>query len=299
MDIVTHAGIGMIAGAPLASSQPELAIGIVAGSVLPDLDALGRVFGKRTFLHIHQTWSHAIPVQAVLSVIAGCIAHAVGIDGVMIAIGLFAGLVVHTLLDFTNTLGVTLLAPFSRRRFCREWVFFIDATVLALTFIAAGFTGWNLYTNGEVSARYAVAFFSILFIYIFGKALLRARVGTVASDAVSLIPSALYPWRFFGVTSGKGLAELFQVNAITRSRKSLRQHQVFDASYLPLLAGVPEFELMRGLSRAYHVVNVSRTDAGELILCRDLRTRNFGTSFGDLEVLLDPDKRVKQIHFHV
>ena len=299
MDIVTHAGIGLIAGAPLASSQPELAIGIVAGSVLPDLDALGRIFGKRTFLYLHQTWSHAIPVQALLSAIVGCIVHAVGIDGVMIAIGLFAGQVVHTLLDFTNTLGVTLLAPFSRRRFCREWVFFIDATVLALTFVAAGFTGWNFYTTGEVSARYAVAFFSILVIYIFGKALLRARVGTVASDTVSLIPSALYPWRFFGVTSGKRLAELFQINAITRSRKLLRQHRVFDASYLPLLAGVPEFVLMRGLSRAYHVVNVSKTDAGELILCRDLRIRNFGTSFGDLEVLLDPDKRVKQIHFHV
>jgi hypothetical protein len=35
MDIVTHAGIGMIAGAPLASSQPELAIGRFYTSIKP------------------------------------------------------------------------------------------------------------------------------------------------------------------------------------------------------------------------------------------------------------------------
>jgi membrane-bound metal-dependent hydrolase YbcI (DUF457 family) len=47
MDIITHAGIGLIAAAPLLNSHPELAAGLVAGSVLPDLDALNRVFGKR------------------------------------------------------------------------------------------------------------------------------------------------------------------------------------------------------------------------------------------------------------
>lgn len=78
MEIITHAGIGLIAAAPMLNSRPELALGLVAGSVLPDLDALARVFGKRAFLRSHQTWSHAIPVQGAVSVLAGVIASACG-----------------------------------------------------------------------------------------------------------------------------------------------------------------------------------------------------------------------------
>ena len=119
MDIVTHAGIGLIAAAPCLDSQPELALGLVAGSVLPDLDALSRVFGKRAFLHSHQTWSHALPVQAVIAALAGYLARKHGANGVLFGAGLFVGLAIHTLLDLSNTLGVTLFAPFSRKRFCR------------------------------------------------------------------------------------------------------------------------------------------------------------------------------------
>ena len=56
---------------------------------------------------------------------------------------------------------------------------------------------------------------------------------------------------------------------------------------------------MSELSPAYHIVNARKTDAGELILCRDLRIRNFGTRFGDLELVIDTDQRVKCLKFHV
>ena len=153
------AGIGLIAAAPVLNSRPELALGLVAGSVLPDLDALARVFGKRAFLRSHQTWSHAIPVQVAVSVLAGVIGNAWGADGLLLGAGLFVGLVIHTLLDFSNTLGVTLLAPFSRKRFCLEWVFFIDAFVLTLTFITAGYSLWLFYRNDDVPTLYAGIFF--------------------------------------------------------------------------------------------------------------------------------------------
>src|SRR4051794_28616833 len=138
MDILTHAGIGLIAATPLMNSHPELALGLVAGLVLPDLDALSRLFGKRAFLRSHQNWSHALPVQAVVSVLAGWVARFFGADGWAFGVGLCFGFAGHTLLDFSNTLGVTLAAPFSRRRFCLEWVFFIDAFVLAATVVTSG-----------------------------------------------------------------------------------------------------------------------------------------------------------------
>ncbi len=299
MDIITHAGIGLIAAAPMLNSRPELALGLVAGSVLPDLDALGRVFGKRAFLRSHQTWSHAIPVQGAVSVLAGVLTSACGAAGPLLGAGLFAGLVIHTLLDFSNTLGVTLLAPFSLKRFCLEWVFFIDACVLMLTLIMAGFSLWLFYRSGDVPTRYAGIFFGVMAVYFGTKGILRRRAGALATDAVSLMPSALWPWRFFGLEECRNCVRRFQINAITGSQKTLAQQEVFDAAYAGLLANVPEFMLMRGLSPAYHVVSAKKTEAGELLVCRDLRTRNFGTVYGDLEVLLDKNNGVLRTTFHV
>ena len=299
MDIVTHAGIGLIAATPVLNSRPELALGLVAGSVIPDLDAVSRVFGKRAFLRAHQTWSHALPMQAAVSVMAGFVASWCGADGFSFAAGLFTGLAIHALLDFSNTLGVTLLAPFSRKRFCLEWVFFIDAFVLMLTFGATGFSLWLYHRNGEVPVRYAGIFFAAMAIYFGAKGILRHRAGTLAPDAVTLVPSALWPWRFFGVANRGDCIRLFKINAITGRRKNQAQQEFFDATYAGLLASVPEFVLMRDLSPAYHVVSVNKTNVGKVVVCRDLRTRNFGTTFGDLEVLLDKNNDVLRTKFHV
>src|SRR5215468_216664 len=124
MDIVTHAGVGLVAASPFLADRPELAVGIVAGSVLPDLDALCRLQSKTAFLRAHQTWSHALPVQLTLSAGTAFIAALLGWRGIEVGMGLFAGFVGHSLLDLTNTYGVAWLTPFSRRRFCLEWVFF-------------------------------------------------------------------------------------------------------------------------------------------------------------------------------
>jgi hypothetical protein len=40
-------------------------------------------------------------------------------------------------------------------------------------------------------------------------------------------------------------------------------------------------------------------DSETCLLCRDMRTRNFGTSFGDLEVWLDTNKKILRTRFHV
>src|SRR6516164_1443007 len=108
MDIVTHAGIGLIAASPFLADRPELAVGIVAGSVLPDLDALCRLANKIAFLSWHQSWSHAFPVQLAFSLGLGVVATLLGWKGIELGAGLLAGLIGHTLLDLTNTYGVAL-----------------------------------------------------------------------------------------------------------------------------------------------------------------------------------------------
>jgi membrane-bound metal-dependent hydrolase YbcI (DUF457 family) len=299
MDIFTHAGIGLIAAAPFLASRPELAAGLVAGSVLPDLDALSRVFGKLAFLRSHQTWSHALVYQAAASVIAGFAAQALKMDGVWLGVGLFAGFAGHTLLDLSNTLGVTLLAPFSRRRFCLEWVFFIDAIVLISTGVAAAGSLEEFRRDGSVSRRWAGVFLTLMTVYFCAKGNLRRRAGRLAPDARSLVPSALVPWHFHATSANGARVQIFRINAITGSRKTVAQHAVLDAAYADTLQKLPEFELMRTLSPAYHVIKASAFEAGERIKCRDLRTRNFGSTFGDLDVVLDANGKVKSAKLHV
>jgi membrane-bound metal-dependent hydrolase YbcI (DUF457 family) len=53
MDIVTHAVIGLVMAAPCLDNLP-LAVGLVIGSVMPDLDVLSRLFGKRAMILCHQ-----------------------------------------------------------------------------------------------------------------------------------------------------------------------------------------------------------------------------------------------------
>lgn len=298
MDILTHAGIGLIAAGPFVNSLPELALGIVAGSVVPDLDALARLFGKTAFVQCHQTWSHALLVQAIVSALAGCLAQHFGFDGMMLGIGLAGGMAFHTLLDFTNTLGVMLLVPFVMRRVCVEWVFFIDAFVLVTTLIAALITVVDFSTAGEVSVKVFLIYFAALILYVAAKAVLRRRAGRAAADAVSIIPSALYPWYFFAVVNARARVQLLKINAPSGAQSLISEHEILDSAY-GCVAEVPEFALMRKLSPAYHVAKAEQTVEGELLLCRDFRTRNFGTTFGDLEVLLDSQQRVKRIHFHV
>ncbi len=61
---------------------------------------------------------------------------------------------------------------------------------------------------------------------------------------------------------------------------------------------LPEFQLMQELSSGYHVVESRSEDGRTTLVCRDLRTRNFGGRFGVLEVTLGPRGDVEQKIFH-
>jgi membrane-bound metal-dependent hydrolase YbcI (DUF457 family) len=300
MDILTHATIGLIAASPFAVNSPELAGGILLGSVLPDVDTFSRIFGKRTFLAWHQTWTHSLPLTLGLSVALTLCSIFFDWNGLQLGIGLFFGMLGHILLDYSNTLGVALLKPFSNRRFCLEWVFFIDATVLAITLLTTGRIVWNWYQGQLENYAASLACGILLIVYWIFKGVLRSRAGRLAPvGTVSLLPSALTPWKFLCAKVEKDEASLFYLNACTGATVSKHSVPIHDAIFKPLLAQLPEFKIMQELSPAYHVVDVVNEERGKRILCRDLRTRNFGTSFGDLTVWLGETNQITRIHFYV
>jgi membrane-bound metal-dependent hydrolase YbcI (DUF457 family) len=269
MDVVTHGMSGFVLAAPLLPTQPGAAATFMLATVAPDLDALSRLFGKRAFLAAHQTWSHALPVTVALTLgllVAGVPAT--------VCLAFAAGMALHVVLDWTNTYGITLWAPFSRRRSSADAVFFIDATVVALSVAASALTAWLW--AGWIAAAYAV----LLAAYVAWKFALRRRaVRLCGAEPESLLPSALVPWRWFGCRRAGGAVKLFTVNGTVAENRVVR---ILDDTEV---RDVPEFRIMRGLSPLFHATE--RED--DTITCRDLRTRNFGARFGTVTVRLEPD----------
>lgn len=296
MDIITHALIGLAAAGPFAVEQPVLAAGIVGGSVMPDLDVVARFFGKRAMLRAHQTVSHSLPVLAAVSLVLGLLP----VPGGAFAIGFFAGAALHVLLDYSNTLGVTLLWPLIPRRLQKGWVFFLDAFVTVSTLAALAVTVMQFLDTGIISPWIAIALGCVLAAYWVVKArLLETAKRLAGPQTVSLIPSALVPWHFWTCsrTSNEITVELLNVLDATRSRPS--RYEVLDEQAGRVLHDLPEWHLMRELSPAYHVIKIEPFGDGRRISCRDLRIRNFNSRYGDLEVDVDADGRRTQAVFHV
>ena len=107
MDIVTHAMKGVVASKAIYSDDPLAGVLFVSGSVLPDLDALSRLFGKRAFLMAHQTWSHSLAGVFVAGLVTACGMGSLPFISASVAfkfaLAVSLGMSFHILLDLTNS----------------------------------------------------------------------------------------------------------------------------------------------------------------------------------------------------
>lgn len=300
MDIVTHGMMGVIAASPFLADRPVPAALFMIGSVLPDLDAFSRIFGKRAFLVSHQTYSHAIPVILGFAALAGAGLRMAGLDPLAGGTALALGMVFHSLLDVTNTYGIMLLAPFCRRRYCTEWVFFIDSVVVAATLPVAGWVGWSLITTGGAGWKVQAAYGAAMGLYWAAKVGLRRRAARVGpAGSLALLPSALVPWEYLGCVPLGRRVRLYRIDAIRGAIVDDRTVDIHDDEWMERIRDIPEVRVMRELSPAFHVVSVTTGVDGTELRCRDLRTRNFDTRFGELTVELEAGGAVRRLDFHV
>lgn len=286
MDIVTHAAAGIVLASPFLPEHPLAASGFILGSALPDLDSLSRLAGQRVFLRVHQGWTHALPVAAAIGV-AGLVLH------LPLFVGVALGMALHSLLDYTNTYGTSLLWPVRKQRYCREWIFFIDVVVLVAVFAALAFVALEWQSS---TAAPALAFGVFFLGYLAVRILLRRRAFRIApAGTTSLIPSAVVPWRFLGLAG----SETFVLDAIRGRISNRRAHPILDERWRDTAMKIEEFRTMAELSSGYHVVAADADPDGTRLLCRDLRTRNFATKFGDLEILIPHNGAPQVLEFHV
>jgi membrane-bound metal-dependent hydrolase YbcI (DUF457 family) len=299
MDIVTHAMTGVIAAAPLAAWRPLTAACATFGCVLPDLDVLARLLGKRAFLRCHQTFTHSLPVIAALTLVILAAWHWVGLPEPWAPLALAAGMILHSMMDASNTYGAAIAWPLVRRRFSLGWLFFIDAVTLVVTGLFCAISLHNLRTFDSSPAP-AIVFAAFVPAWWTTRLLLARRVRRLApSDVKGLVPSALLPWRFYGYIMHGKRAELRRLNAFTGRQSPQGECGILDDEFAEQLSSVPEFGLMRQLSAGYHVVSAHADGDSVTVTCRDLRTRNFGGRFGILEVTFDSRGRAERTVFHV
>lgn len=302
MDIVTHAMIGIVGASPAIATYPIGAMAFAIGSVAPDLDALSRLFGKKAFLNWHQTYSHSIPIIAVLSALIAA-SYWFWVEAAFeLSIGFGLGMTVHSLMDVSNTFGIKLMAPFSQRRFSSEWVFFIDLPVILTTSFMLTIVLWQFQNNFDSIRLFwtGVSFWIFVAAYWSGKGFLKTRALKNCAANSCLIPCAFLPWRFLGCTQvSKRMVETYSINSVSGKKSDVENTEVFSSSYSPILLNLAEFAIMRKLSPMFHVVEVQTSDNGTALKCRDLRTRNFNTKFGELIVKLGNDGHVKELKWNV
>lgn len=287
MDILTHLMIGAAVTSPFWPTHPLESVAFTLGSVLPDIDALSRQFGKVAYLRAHQGWTHAIPMHVLLGSLGVAILEWSGYSVFTPSIiALTAAAVLHVLLDWTNTWGVRLFAPFDNRRRSLEWVFFVDAWVLTLTAVTLAYQTHQYVTAGRTSLWLTPAWLAAMTAYFAAKGFLRAHAGRLVEDAVALVPDTFLPWRFHVTTRRDDTATTYVLDLFPLRRTRVEERAILDREWSRALDELPEFRAMRELSSGYHVVAADRTT----LTCRDLRTRNFGTNFGRLLVAREGDR---------
>lgn len=110
---------------------------------------------RRFFLKCHQTYTHALPLIALGGLVVAGGLFLAGVNAIWLVA---AGMAFHALLDATNTYGVTLLGPFTTRRYCTEWVFFIDSVVIFATIICLLLIGERMVKGEAVGPGVALGY---------------------------------------------------------------------------------------------------------------------------------------------
>ena len=193
------------------------------------------------------------------------------------------GLCLHVALDLCNTFGIQLLWPFTRRRFCFDAVFFIDAVAWALTL---GFFGL-VFADVLAPSLGVIGYAGLFATYVLSKLVLQRRVRKRLGVDFA-IPSALNPFRFFVFAQRAGQLKTAMFNALTNQSSGSTALPEATPEIVELVGKNELFRDMQSILRALHVTCVDKDPTGTTVVAQDLAVRNFGGRFGRTELHFDP-----------
>ena len=267
MDILHHSVIGLI-GVNVALDLDCAMIGyfFLLGSILPDLDAFLVVLNKRLYLKNHQGFSHSLllaPVYAFILVFV----FTFWIDFLwMNYMGLLLGIFVHSILDYSNTYGIKLFYPLSNKRFSLDAIFFIDTFLILLTL--------SMYIY-----HYNISIYLGLFLLYIGAKIVMQRYIKQKLNASFVIPSAFNPFEFFIYIYDKKRIEIFRYTLFSDKKRDYKKIENQDEIFYYLTQKSSLFKDIQKISKALHIVKVSKSNQKIIIEAKDLAVRNFGMKF--------------------
>ena len=169
-------------------------LGMVLAGTLADADGISAWFGPRAFLIWHRTYTHSLLGTLIVVAIATFVALQMNRKSAdpatephrdwklvgEIAFAMAVAAIAHLLMDLCQSDGVTLLWPFSGRRFAGDLLPGIDAWILALLIseilvpelfrlVSSEIGARSKTPRGRNGARIALA---LLLVYVSGRALL-------------------------------------------------------------------------------------------------------------------------------
>ncbi len=281
VDIVHHALVGLGGALVLgACGQPEAGVGLMLGSVVPNLDAGLMVLGRDRYLRLHQGATHSLLVIPFLATFLAFVVSGVArIDGLPVLLGAMGGMALHVALDALNTFGVRLLWPF-RPRVALDAFCFVDLPTLAMTAAALAALGT---VAGEAVPSLAVAGGWLLGVAAYaGARLAWARRVRAMTGATHIVPDGIDPLRAYLAWSGDGCVETAYARGL-RARVGGRT-----AVGLPppgtsaLCRTSPTFARLEESLKLFVPVSLTEAEGVTTVVSRCMAVRNFGNRYGEL-----------------
>jgi inner membrane protein len=192
--------VSKITGNPLLLSDAAT-IGIVAGSVFPDVDILLQKWGDYVYLKNHRGITHSIPGLVISSLLIGAALSLIYQNTSFVSIFLWTllGSFSHVIFDLFNSYGAKLLWPLSDRKFSIGMLVSFDPVLII------SLAGFVFFKNGiDYMLLAALPVYLLLKAGVRHWALmkLKARYGD-RYEKISLLPAITKPFRWHLILHGK------------------------------------------------------------------------------------------------
>lgn len=147
MDPITHGLVGILIGSKTAGGL-TLANGALVvftlGSIAPDFDIVGQLWGDYVYLKQHRVFSHSLPGLAVISLGLAAVLHIFyPISFSMLFLWTFLGALSHTAMDLFNSYGVSILWPFEKKKRTLNLLTVFDPLFCIFLITAMIIPGWG------------------------------------------------------------------------------------------------------------------------------------------------------------
>ncbi|AOY76706.1 metal-dependent hydrolase [Clostridium formicaceticum] len=172
MDPISHGVVGLalysLQHSPTITSAACL--GAVIGSISPDIDIITRFKGDYVFLNHHRVETHSIPGIAILSGLITIVLFFIypSFSFFQVFLWTFLGGLSHTLLDYFNSYGVSLLYPFNRKKYSLNLLMIYDPILMLLSL-------YSIFFIPRAANQYFIMG-TIMFLYLLYRFLDKSRL---------------------------------------------------------------------------------------------------------------------------